>query len=112
MSKQFPVGDLTNPNQPPLYADVEDRPDYSPSLHEISEEAASPKLKIPIVRTTTGISMSSWHSGDNPKSEYQTEFDDGATVRGDLDSRSKGGHRKHPPIEKDAWVKSFGEPFV
>ena len=79
LSKQFPVGDLTNPNQPPLDVDIDASPGLAPSLALGSEEAASPRLKIPIVRTTTGISMSSWHSGDNPKSEYQADFDDGAT---------------------------------
>ena len=78
----------------------------------------SPKTPIKTLkRTTTGVSVSSFHSkgrtsisnsewGDSPGD------DDATTHQGDTEGKSKSKRKQHVPIEKDAWVKAFGEGYV
>ena len=88
---------------------------------ESSFEFAEPKTPVSRIktlkRTTTGVSFASVTSrgiSNISESEYHSD-EDATTQKGNVSNKGKSRSKsknKHVPIEKDAWVKAFGEGYV
>ena len=132
LQDEYPVGDMTNPNQPPVYDDVpglDDSPSESSdkprqlgkseSQYSLDESQSRPTTtNKTLKRTTTGVTVSSMHSQGNSIYDSDQQSQDGGTNDGSQErARSKSKNqkskkKKYPPIEKDAWVKAFGAGYV
>ena len=103
LQEEYPVGDMTNPHQPPVYDDVPDENDdrsegslkprilgKSDSQQSLGESTSRPMTtNKSLRRTTTGITVSSMHSqgGSIHESDYMSQ--DGATNDSQERSRSR-----------------------